>query len=1192
MSERLSYHQGVEPTTSSDKAKFYVSSDRDINIQPTQASRRRLGMSTAVDPPSCLRSPISYNVTLRHGLRSGHFKNQGRVDSFEVCFRRCCHDNDCNLVFMLRNYCYLISCYDQESCALNPLVATVDKQLAVAFVYKDRNNKLLDWNRASMNHMSSLPAYFETDKALKSEPSALNQHSIGMSDQIAESSPRYESAYGETRPTYQDVPETFSTKRIHYLKPQPTANDITAVTRNTVQYPRTSPTCVPGVERYFTTLEGGLIPGYFVEIKFVTNMEACKQYCCQKPDCDVALMQQEQCFLVTCPRSELCRDVPASSVRGITRISHMVRKARLSENEEGVSGNQGEVIGVDRGNSRAVDYPNTIDDVSSNPGIHSNRNVYNYESFSDVTSDSRGNQGIHDAIGIHTNVDNLGKDNELRNIDGIRDNEETYERNVNGFNGDFRHKMGILGDQSTQSSRMKMQRKDTIPTGHESNDLPSRSPLQPDGKRYDEGVNLLRDAIGDLEQEKQLQNEDDSYEMRSSSEIPSPPNQSETDFEKLLSKDRKDPLIFDDLAGKRHHNLQEGLGDMASDILSNILKHRAADSIESIWSNNKDPLQHEVTKAKETNTPEKIEEELQDDVVHKKHHKTVTGDLKEQSVTPWNNPKISEASDTTRLNSDLGKQNTSGEKNGGLDDQSKLIETLYNLVKQTSKTKSEESIKGNYDKPESVLNEETSNDGRNVDPETSKSHASNAEDEYSDYFDSDSGVMDGNPPNPNQLQTHFRHVHNSHPRLEANEDNVHYDDEDFHYNDNLDDQVYDTEMEKNEDNVVVNENPSGNVEQEASKNVEREQKLNNNAHQNLHDRKNYEKHGKTNSILDQDLDFITDKLGEQEIQDQNIYGTNDEIDENNFSDYGDNNLDYTDDLSNMDYDDSVGAKRKLLHVRPAKVQRPHFHFHHKSTNSNWLKDGHSSSKENAHILGDKEKLSVSHSYNYRKPSANRNPFAIIERKQPSGQENDNLVMNELEKIEDELSDIKSLPKFQENSLKHNGLKLGSSGASNLGTKVEPENDEKTKQSIVDILANLKGATKPELNKDLKSEKSNKSNQLNEAKSDDEKLILDQLDEIKKSIGNISKLSSNSAKKKISPKVDDIGDEISELLGEDWDIDKRSRIPKPSVADQLAHGGPRAGFQNVGRSGETRGKMLFYGTFLFPCLLRVALSVAR
>lgn len=1187
MSEMLPDHQGVVPTTSSEKSNFYVSADRDMNIQPTQASRRRSGMSTAVDPPSCLHSPISYNVTLHHGLRSGHFKDQGRVDSFEVCFRRCCHDNDCNLVFMLRNYCYLVSCYDQESCALNPLVATVNKELAVAFVYKDRNNELLNWNRASMNHMSSLPAYFETDNAHKSEPSALNQHSIGMSDQIAESIPRYETAYGGT---YKDIPQTFPVERTHFPIPQPAANDISPVTRNTVLYPENSLTCVPGVERYFITLKGGLNPGYFVEIEFVTNMEACKKYCCQKSDCDVALMQQEQCYLVTCPRLELCQDVPASSLRGITRISHMMRKGRSSEDERGVSRNQGEVIAGDRGNSRLIDYPESIDGIISNPGVHSKRNFYNYQSPNEDTSDARGNQGIiHD--GIHANGDNLASDNE-----------ETYEGNGIGVNREF-HKKGILEDQSTKkSSPMKMQRKDTIPIGYENNNLPSRSPLEPDDKRYDEEINILRDAIGDLEQKKHLQNEEESYGMRSSSEIPTPPSQSKTDFEKLFSKDRKDPLIFDDLAGKRHHNLQEGLGDMASDILSNILRHRATDSIESIWSNNKDPLQHEVTKAKETNTPEKIEKELQDHVVPKEQHKAMSGDLKEQSVTPWNNPKINKASDTMRLNTDLGKQGTSGEKNGSLDDQSKLIETLYNLVKETSKTKSEESIKhkGHYDKPGSVLNEETTNDGRNVDPEASESHGSNAEDEYSDYFDSDDGFMGGNSLNPNQLQTHFRHMHKSRPRLEANEDKAHYDGQDYHDNHNLDDQEYETDMGNNGGNVVVNENPSGNIEQnvEASENGEREQKLIDNAYQNLHDGKSNEKHGKTNNVLDEDLDFITDKLGEQEIQDRNIYGTDDKIGENSFSDYGDNNVDYTDDLlSNMDYYDSSGVKRKLLHVRPANVQRPHFQVHHKSTNPYWLKHAHSNSKENADIFEDKGQLLVSHAYNNRKPLAQRKPLVFIEKKQPSGQENDNLVMNELEKIEDELSDIKSLPKFQENSVKHNGLKPGSIGASklgtsNIGTKVQSKNDEKTKESIVDILANLKDVTKEELNKDFKGEKSNKTEKLNVAKSDDEKLILDQLDGIKKSIGNISK-PSTSPEKKISPKVDDIGDEISELLGEEWDIDKRSRIPKPNVADQLAHGRSRADFQGViGKGDDTRGKILFYGTFVSTWVLFLNRSLQR
>lgn len=1102
ISERLSDNQSVEPSTS------YVSTDRDMNIKPTQASRRRLGMSTAVDPPSCLHNPISYNVTLRHGLRSGHFKDQGRVDNFEVCFRQCCHDNDCNLVYMLHNYCYLVSCYDQESCALNPLVATVDRELAVAFVYKERNNELLGWNRAPTNHMSSLPAYFEADKALENKPSALNQQSVGMSGQIADSSRRYESTYGEARPTYEDKPETFPIQRMHYPIPQRTGNDnppptgnyVSPVTRNAVQYPGNSPTCIPGVERYFTTLEGGLSPGYFEEMKFITNMETCKAYCCQKPDCDVALMQQEECYLVTCPRSELCRDVPAGFLRGNTRISHMKRKGRSSLSGEGINGNLGEVTGGNRDSFRLGGNRKSMDDISDS-GV---------ENPVEGTSDTRENQGGHDLINSHSNGDSL--DSELRNV--IRD-KQNYERNGLGDSRDFHHSEGIREDQGIVKN---MERKDIIPTAYQDN-----LPLDTDDKRYDEEMNLLQDAIGDIEQRKHLHDEQESYGMRISSEIPTPPSQTKTDFEKVFSKDRKDPLIFDDHAGKRHQNLQEGLGDMASDILSNILKHRATDSIESIWSSNKDPLEHEVTKAKETNTPEKIEKELQqpqEHVASAKQHKAMSSDIKEQNVSPGSNAKISEE-----------KQGTSVEKNGGLDDQSKLIETLYNLVKESSKTKSEDSMKnkGSYDKQGTHLNE-------NMDPETSESRASDAEDEFPDYFDSVENSYDS--LTPSQLGTHFRHVHKSHPRLEVNEeDNVNYGGQDYH--DNHDDEIYDEV------------NPNRNVQQDldTTENGEREQKLNENAYQSLHDRKITEKHRKTNSILDQDLDFITDKLGEQEIQDRNTYGPNNEINQNEFSDYGDNNFDYSDHSPNMDYYDPIGVKRKLLHVRPAHVQRPNFQFHHKSANPYWL-----NSKENAIAAVD------------------RKPLVFIERKQPAGQENDNLVMNELDKIEDELSDIKSQPKLRENSVKHRDT-------SKLVTKSQPKDDVETKQSIVDILANLKDVSNPELNKSSKAEGSNKSNKLIVAKSDDEKLILDELNDIKKAIGNMSKPSSNLGKRKTTPKVDDIGDDISELLDENWDIDKRSRIPKPNTADQLARGRSRTVFQGgLAKDDDTRGKICFVGMY--------------
>ena len=1174
ISERLPDHQSMEPTKFSDGTIFDVSRGRDINIKPIQASRRRLGMSTNVDPPSCLHNPISYNVTLSHGLRSGHFKDQGRVDDFDVCFRLCCRDDECNLVFMLRSYCYLVSCYDQESCALKPLVSTANRELAVAFVYKEHNKELMDWNRAPMNHVSSLPANYQTNKQFENEPDVTNQNVDQMSGQASQSNPNFESIYQETKPMNPHLANTYSTGKEGSQNPQssdqivgnrpfsqtrPPSLDITPETKSTVHYPDDSLSCIPGPERYFTTLQGGLNAGYFTDIGFVSNMQTCKQYCCEKSDCDVALMQQERCYLVTCPRSELCRDVPASFARGITRVSHMFREGRSTVNEGNVIGNREESMRGNRGMYGFGDNHEGIDGISSDVDNRGNGNFHDFGGSHEDMSGIRGNQDIHDIEGIRSYAGNRGNEGMVRDINGVHGKDETYRRE--GI-GNIYHNKRILEDRDTQrSSPIKMERKDTIPVGYEDNRLPSRSSFEADDKDNDEEMNLLRDAIAGIEQKKQLQNEEQFHEMRSTSEIPTPPSQTKTDFEKLFDKDRQDPLIFDDSAGRRKHSSKsEGLGDMASDILSNILKHRTHDSVESIWSNNRDPLQNEITKARETNTPEKIEKELHQSenrkISEEQGHKAMSGVLKAQSLSPEDNARISGASDTTRLDSDLGRQGKSSETNENPDDQSKLIETLYNLVKGNSRTKNDDSVKhrGNYNKQGTVLNKET-NDDEIIDTDSPESDMNTAEDEYSDNVDNNDGYSSGNAYNsrlkdthPKKLSTHFRHAQENRVGLKVNGNDVHYRDNDD------DDEIYDTRPEEDGDNVVEERKPSwqsgrqegktnGNSEQdvEGSQSREREEKTGGNSYQRLHDRQSAEEQRNTYRLLDQDLAFITDTLGEQELQDRNDYGTND----NSFSDYDDNNLDYSDDLSKINDYDSLGMGRKLLHSQPTNFRKPHSPVNYNIKAKHWQNSAQRHTSPN--LSENKVHFLATH-------SNGRKPLVFLEEKQPLGQENDNLVMNELQKIEDDLSEIKSQPKSEEGISEHTIHKPNSTISKSPNLMEKSKDDRNTKESIVDILANMKDISRPDLNKNVKGQTSNKTSEGNVAKTDDEKLILDQLNEIKDEIGNISKSSDNSGKTKVSPKVDDIGDDISELLGEDWDLDKRSHIPKPSVSEKWARGG--------------------------------------
>ena len=169
----------------------------------------------------------------------------------------------------------------------------------------------------------------------------------------------------------------------------------------------------------------------------------------------------------------------------------------------------------------------------------------------------------------------------------------------------------------------------------------------------------------------------------------------------------------------------------------------------------------------------------------------------------------------------------------------------------------------------------------------------------------------------------------------------------------------------------------------------------------------------------------------------------------------------------------------------------------------------------------------------------------------------NLVMNELEKIENELSNIEThnpLQKYTRGKTKKKGKNTG------LQTNVKGKGRQREKDDINDIfhsieelekskklLAEIKDETKKKSKPKQDAAKARPSH--NEVDKTDENLILRELNDIK---GEISNMTRESAKNKnvnesfpSDGKIDDFGD----IFAVDWVPDKRSGIPNPNVRTQ-------------------------------------------
>lgn len=56
------------------------------------------------------------NVTLRGGIMTGRFRDRGKVPNMKACVEICCISKTCDVAFMLKNYCFSVTCLNERLC--------------------------------------------------------------------------------------------------------------------------------------------------------------------------------------------------------------------------------------------------------------------------------------------------------------------------------------------------------------------------------------------------------------------------------------------------------------------------------------------------------------------------------------------------------------------------------------------------------------------------------------------------------------------------------------------------------------------------------------------------------------------------------------------------------------------------------------------------------------------------------------------------------------------------------------------------------------------------------------------------------------------------------------------------------------------------------------------------------------------
>ena len=953
------------------------SNEDPMDLKPYQARRPMEALagsaSSVVDLSSCLHSPISYNVTLRHGLRSGYFKTQGRVDNFETCFQRCCQDQNCNLVYLLRHYCYLVTCFDEGSCALAPLVYT-SKELVIAFVHKKRRKEF-----SPMTQPSSLPVNYQTFIP-NHEPDIMKENQISLPDQGFSSNnqppvPIQQQtlySFGNNQPNVYPLPKSDSEVNLA----QAFKTDQPPPPSSPPSY--TSPQCVPGPDRYLVTLRGGINSGNFDDVGRVASMDVCKRHCCDKSDCDVAFMLQDRCFLVSCRSRQLCDDVHASSSRYVTRISHMLRGKR------------------------------------SGP----------------FTNDQRDT--------------------------------------------------GLPGDADSQGRWGTMnERKDRIPNGHENKGDTSLQPDQPSQEDLRKDMDLLEDMMKQTATTKGSRKDELSSSGTERVESKTP-DRTNTGFEGLVNGNKHAPLVYDEVAGRRQHGLKgEDLGDMASDILKNIVKHRTDDSIDAVLSDSPDPLAREVNKMK--GKPDNDEKDFLNFQKQRTHSHPSDGISK--------NPVVQQESPAGR----------EGNK-GDTSDESKLIQSLLLLMNEKvrmDKEKDDRDKQRNTKTQDSVLDDVlagTVNSGPEFqskqapsDDETMAEDKNAPTNDNFDYIDDEDG-----DDNFDVYDNHAKDVPRISQKQKTNPTLPRITEQTYPTVYSPDNELYNKDSPGKEIDDTQTEGQSRESEQENSLEAGR-----NSNPKNLN---NWQLHNTEHDT--EDIGNNADRYGDN----GDDYNSEDQFDDN--ADLQNSLDDYEDqeDPGDLGYDDVIGGKRKL------------------------------------------------HNNSLRHPT-------LTKGKGPSPSVNKNLVMNELGKIENELSNIKS-GRFPEDRAQ--GKNKSKENNSNSLKKAKEKGKEDEKEDINDILHSLEELEKSKkLLNDIKDKGQKKSSQkpgaIKKTPSDsspnatDENMIFRELNDIKAGIANMTKGPEKDKKVEKLPTADDVGEDISDILDEeDWDPGKRSDIPYPPSREKPEH----------------------------------------
>jgi hypothetical protein len=292
----------------------------------------------------CEPSKVYKEVTLKGGINAGTYKDVGGVTTMDECQSKCCEFPACDLAFMLAGSCYLVGCYDQKNCAMQPAKESKFQPM-ISYVTR--------WNVEGVKHtvllqekgiqyvcskMQPLTKVTLKDGLQAGDFTDVGKVSnLGQCYDVCCQQEKCDLAFmlGQNCFSVQckDKSMCFTTPaqpsifnpQIAYVKKR-TREGEPAATKSVIEKmaaSNTSAVCPKTNILDKMTLKGGVEAGVYKDHGVVKSMDLCRRICCEMTECHLAFMLGDNCFSVKCAGADSCRALKAKPSSYYPKISYI-----------------------------------------------------------------------------------------------------------------------------------------------------------------------------------------------------------------------------------------------------------------------------------------------------------------------------------------------------------------------------------------------------------------------------------------------------------------------------------------------------------------------------------------------------------------------------------------------------------------------------------------------------------------------------------------------------------------------------------------------------------------------------------------------------------------------------------------------------------------------------------------------------